>query len=192
VGSGCVGVGVPDLLPLTTPDGGDVDLASLAGPRWLVVQLVRYFGCLPCQEWLAALDRASDDLAVRGARAAAVGGSADYQARWLRDERGVRIPLLLDPDHALRDVVGAAAPLGPRLADPRGLGSYARALARGNRPRRITRDTVRSPGVVILDRQLTVRWLHVGRRIGDYPRIADVLGAIEGLDRMVTPEGIRE
>jgi peroxiredoxin len=81
--------------------GTAASLAVFAGPL-LVVQLVRYFGCLPCQQGLIDLDRAAHEITLLGAVAVAVGGSADYQARWLRHERGVKIPLLLDPAQRLR------------------------------------------------------------------------------------------
>lgn len=168
-------------LALRTPEGDGVRLGDVVTGDWLVVQLVRYFGCLPCQEWLMALDAATAELATLGARPVAVGGSADYQARWLRDERDVRMPVLLDPEHRLRDAVGARDPLGVRLADPRGLAAYAGALARGARPQRITSDTVRSPGVVVLDAALRVRWAYVGRRIGDYPALGDVVAVVRDL-----------
>lgn len=178
---GIIGTRLGRDTPLLTPAGGGASLGDLATGEWLVIQLVRYFGCLPCQEWLIALDAAAPDLAARGIRAAAIGGSADYQARWLRDDRGVQMPLLLDPGHGLRDALGAGEPLGARLADPRGVAAYVGALARGARPQRITSDTVRRPGVVVLDRDLTVRWMHVGRRIGDYPPLGDVLEVVRKL-----------
>jgi hypothetical protein len=169
---------LPTDLTMTTPDGQPVPLADvLAEHRVMIVQLVRYFGCLPCQEWVVDLDRAAPGLAVQGVGAAVVGGSADYQAVWLREEKGVRIPLLLDPDHRLRGAVGAAKPLGLRLLNPRGAAAYAGTVRRGFRPQAITRDTVRSPGVVILDADGAVRWTHVGTRIGDYPPLADVVSA---------------
>ncbi len=178
---GAIGTRLDRDTPLLKPGGELARLGDLAEGEWLVIQLVRYFGCLPCQEWLIALDAAAPNLAAQGIRAAAIGGSADYQARWLRDDRGVQMPLLLDPGHGLRDALGAGAPLGARLADPRGLAAYAGALARGVRPQRITSDTVRRPGVVILDGDLTVRWTHVGRRIGDYPPLGDVLEVVRSL-----------
>jgi peroxiredoxin len=169
---------VPSDLTMTLPDGEPARLADvLAGRRVTIVQLVRYFGCLPCQEWVVGLDRAAPGLADRGVGAAVVGGSADYQARWLREEKGVTIPLLLDPDHRLREAVGAAKPLGLRLLDPRGAAAYAGTLRRGFRPQAITRDTVRSPGVVILGADGVVLWTHVGTRIGDYPPLAEVVAA---------------
>ncbi len=46
----------------------------------LVVILVRYFGCLPCQDFVREVDRSIDRF-PEGSRVIAVGGSADYQAR---------------------------------------------------------------------------------------------------------------
>jgi peroxiredoxin len=174
---------VPTDLTLADPAGRPVILGDvLAGHRATVVQLVRYFGCLPCQEWCVGLDRALPRLASRGVGAAVVGGSADYQARSLQEEKGVGIPLLLDPDHRLREAVGAAKPLGLGILDPRGAAAYAGSLRRGYRPRSITRDTVRSPGVVILDSTGRPLWQHVGTRIGDYPPLVVVLEAVDSLD----------
>jgi hypothetical protein len=116
-----------------------------------------------------------------GVGAVAIGGSADYQAIWLAEEKGARLPLLLDPDHRFRDHVGAAKPLGWRMADPRGAAAYTRSLAHGFGPQSITRDTVRSPGVVVLDQRGMVRWRHIGTRIGHYPPIAEVLATLDGL-----------
>lgn len=68
----------------------------------------------------------------------------------------------------------------------RGMVSYGRSLAHGFRPQRPTRDTVRAPAVVVLDHALNVRWSHVGRRIGDYPPLPQVLerspGSLVSLD----------
>lgn len=172
---------VPLDLPLTAPDGTPVVLGDLLGHRHTIVQLVRYFGCLPCQEWLLGLDRVAGELARHGAGAIAIGGSADYQAVWLREEQGVAMPLLLDPEQRFRDHVGAAKPLGWRMADPRGAASYARSMAHGFRPQRITRDTVRSPGVVVLGPDGAVLWRHVGTRIGDYPPLDEVRAALADL-----------
>lgn len=177
---------VPGDLGLVTPDGGTVRTGDVFTEQLTVVQLVRYFGCLPCQEWLVELDRQVEEWRPLGCSAVAIGGSADYQARWLRDERGVRMPLLLDPGHAFRDSVGAGATLGARLLDPRGAAAYARSLRRGFRPQRITRDTTRSPGVIVVDRAGRVRWQYVGKRIGDYPPLTAVRIVVHDLLRSTT------
>lgn len=169
------GVHVDPELGLLDADGESIRLVDLPMDRYLVVQVVRYFGCLPCQDWLITLENRSDEFAARNARVAAIGGSADYQARWLREKRGVTMPLILDPEHRFRVAVEMAEPLGLHMADPRGIGAYLASLIHGNKPQRITSDTVRTPGVVILDREYQVRWWHEGTRIGDYPDHVDVL-----------------
>jgi len=173
---------VPLDVTLTDPDGRPVRIGDLlAENRFTVIQLVRYFGCLPCQEWCVDVDHQVRLLAEAGIGAASIGGSADYQAQWLRDEKGVSMPLLLDPEHQFREAVGATAPLGVRMLNPRGAAAYVGSLRRGYRPQSITRDTVRSPGVVILDESGAVRWQHIGTRIGDYPSVEQVLAAAASL-----------
>lgn len=178
------GASVSPELTLLTPEGAPTPLSSVLDQRLVVVQLVRYFGCLPCQEWLIDLDRAAPRLAGHDVAVAAVGGSADYQAQWLRDERGVSMPLLLDPDQQFRDAVGAGKKLGLRMLNPKGAAAYGRSLRDGFQPQAITRDTVQSPGVVILDHNGTVCWQHIGRRIGDYPPIEAVEAAAVELAMM--------
>jgi hypothetical protein len=177
---------VPLDLSLINPDGSPARLGDHLEQPLTVVQLVRYFGCLPCQEWLVDLDGARDRLAEWGAAAIAVGGSADYQATYLQAERGVAMPLLLDPEQSFRNYVeGASRPMGWRLANPKGAAAYVGSLTKGFKPQKITRDTVRSPGVVILDRSGAVVWSYIGTRIGDYPPIEELLVRLESLQPLV-------
>jgi peroxiredoxin len=164
-----------DAVPLLTPDGEPASLAAFAGDA-LVIQLVRYFGCLPCQVYLRSLDARQGELAAMGVRAVAVGGSADYQARWLR-ETGVTMPLLLDPEQRLRAQVGMGSLSARQLLAPRGVRAYLGAVAAGVRPRRPTLDATRSPGIAVTDRRHAVRWSHEGAALGDYPPLGLVLDA---------------
>lgn len=163
-------------IPLLTPDGEPASLAAFAGTP-LVIQFVRYFGCLPCQAYLRVLDERAGEFAAVGVKPIAVGGSADYQARWLRD-RGVTMPLLLDPAQRLRDAVGFGSLSGRQLMAPRGLRSYAAAVLSGIRPQRITGDMMRSPGVAILDAKHDLRWTYEGTALGDYPSLDEVFDAV--------------
>ena len=173
---------IPGGLTVFDPEGRPTVLPVPVPGRYLVVQLVRYFGCLPCQEWLVGLDKLRAELDVLGADAAAVGGSADYQAAWLRDERGVTMVLFVDPLHVFRHAVEMERPLGWRLANPRGVAAYVRSLRHGYAPQKVTKDTVRSPGVVIIDSDRLVVWRHEGTRIGDYPEHSAVLAALGQLN----------
>lgn len=80
--------------------GGPVPFGELAADP-LVVILVRYFGCLPCQAYLQDIDAARRRFPPQ-AGVVAVGGSADYHARWLRDSQGIDMPLLLDSHQHIR------------------------------------------------------------------------------------------
>lgn len=166
---------VPTNLELRTPDGAAASLGDVLTQPLTIVQLVRYFGCLPCQDWLVALDQQAHRLAEQGIAVAAIGGTADYQATWLREEKGVRMPLLLDPDHQVREHVDAMKKLVGRLASPRGMASYASALANGYRVQKPTRDAMRSPGVIVLDQTGKVRYRHIGTRLGDYPDLDELM-----------------
>ncbi len=163
-------------IALLTPDGEATSLSAFAGTP-LLIQFVRYFGCLPCQAYLRELDTRADAFAALGVKVVAVGGSADYQARWLRDT-GVTMPLLLDPAQQLRDAVGFGSLSGRQLMAPRGLRRYAAAVLSGIRPQRITGDLMRSPGVAILDASHDLRWTYEGTALGDYPSLDEVLDAV--------------
>lgn len=158
---------------LCDPEGEPVSFRDLAAHP-LVVVLVRYFGCLPCQAFVqdvdAVLERFPD-----GARVVAVGGSADYQARWLRDTKGVRMPLLLDPAQHVRALAELGNLSSRQLLSPRGGLNYARAMRRGLRPQKITRDTVRSPGVAIFGPDLDLIWTYEGEHLGDYPSVGELV-----------------
>lgn len=172
---------VPGDLTLYLPDGSPIEMVAALTTDFLVVQLVRYFGCLPCQEWLIELDQAGARFAGSGAAVAAVGGSADYQARWLQEERGVSMPIYLDPEQQFRAAVGAQKKIGLGLLNPKGAAAYTRSLRHGFRPQGITKDTVQTPGVVVLDRVGNVCWSYIGTRIGDYPPISVVERAVADL-----------
>lgn len=160
-------------IPLSTPDGAVASLADLAGPT-LVVQLVRYFGCLPCQVYLRAMDGRADELSAVGVRPLAIGGSAAHQARWLRDT-GVSMPLLLVPQQQFRAWVGLGDLSARQMLSPAGLRRYAAAALSGVPNRRPTEDVMRAPGIAILDADLVLRWSYEGSSLGDYPPLDTVL-----------------
>ncbi len=67
---------VPLDLQLADPEGRPVTFGEALIADLTVVQLVRYFGCLPCQEWLVELDRAVPGL-----------GAGDWQSAVPRTTR---------------------------------------------------------------------------------------------------------
>lgn len=167
---------IPLNLPLTDADGHATTLGAQLTEDRTIVQLVRYYGCLPCQEWAVEISGKTDELKEKGLGAIAVAGGADYQAKYLRDERDVTIPLLLDPDQGLRTAVDAMKPLTLGMIDPRSGIAYLKSMSRGYRQKDLPpKDAVRSPGVVVVDREGTVVWQHVGTYVGDYPSVDEAI-----------------
>jgi hypothetical protein len=115
-----------------------------------------------------------------GARVAAVGTGADFQARRLIED-GCPFPCLVDPDAALYRVLGIGR-VGPHiLLDPSTYTNYWRAWRRGARQGWITGDPRRLSGVSIVDADGRLRWCHLAETIGDYPPISTVLNELRRL-----------
>jgi hypothetical protein len=160
---------------LEDPIGGDsISFGDLAADP-LTVILVRYFGCLPCQAFLVEVDQRVGD--VPG-RVVAVGGSADYQARWLREKKGVMLPMLLDGPQVIRTTLEISDLTTGEMSAARGWVSYGKAMASGFRPQRPTRDARRAPGVAVFGPDLELRWLHRGSALGDYPSVDELIEAV--------------
>ncbi len=163
-------------IALTDPDGNPATLGEF-GADPLVVLLVRYFGCLPCQEFVRDLDGEIDRFPV-GTRVIAVGGSADHQARWLRDTKGVEMPLLLDPDQEVRAVAGVGDLSARQMSSLGGASNYVKSLVRGFRPQVPTVDATKAPGIVVFDSEFNVTWVHHGEMLGDYPSVDDLIDKV--------------
>lgn len=112
--------------------GGSLRFGDLSADP-LTVILVRYFGCLPCQAFLAEVDRRVEEFP---GRVIAVGGSADYQARWLREKKGVTLPMLLDAPQVIRTALDIADLTTGELSSGRGWANYGKAISRDTTRRR--------------------------------------------------------
>ena len=160
-------------------DGAEVRLGDVVDrPTILVVP--RYYGCLPCRDYLQQVSQRYDAVQAAGGSAVGVSVGAEHQARWLMEERGIRFPLLLDPDRRLYEAIDLPRRWWVGL-NPRGWWNYARALARGNRQGRIVEPN-QLPGLVLLDAEANAAWIHRGRALGDYPmldRVLDELGRLQ-------------
>jgi hypothetical protein len=161
-----------------TFDGEPVALGEVVD-RPTVLVIPRYYGCLPCRDYLRRLSERLDEVQAAGGAALGVSVGAAHQARWLVEERGVRFVLLVDPDRRVYDALELPRRWWVSL-NPRGWWSYARALVRGNRPGRIIEPN-QLPGLALLDADANAVWVHRGRALGDYPALERVLGELQAL-----------
>jgi hypothetical protein len=147
--------------------------------RPTIVVIPRYYGCLPCRDYLRQVSERYADIQAAGGTALGVSVGADYQARWLIEQHGIRFPLLIDPERHLYDAIDL-----PRrwwvTVNPRSWWNYARAIARKNRQGRII-ELNQLPGLVLLDAEARPTWIHRGRAIGDYPKLDTVLAKLTEL-----------
>lgn len=125
---------------------------------------------------LSQLRGAHPEIESLGAGALVVGTGADFQARQLMSE-GLPFPALLDPDKNLYRALGIERIRWSRLL---GLTSWKRYLRSVRRARqgRLTGDILQAPGIVIVDPERTIRYLHRGTTLGDYPPLFQVLDAL--------------
>lgn len=168
-------------ISVRTPDGEPVRLADVVD-RPTIAVIPRYYGCMPCRDYLRQLSARYDEVEALGGGALGVSVGADYQARWLRDEKGIRFPLFVDPEREVLDALDLPRRWWVSL-NPRGWWNYARAIARGNRQGRII-EANQLPGLAVLDADAKTVWIHRGRALGDYPSLERVL---DELGRLTAP-----
>ena len=112
-----------------------------------------------------------------GARALAVATGAGFQARQLMGD-GLPFPALVDPKKNLYRALGIERISWDQWFRPSTWRRYGAGFGRGARQGRLTGDVLQAPGVVILDADRTIRYLHRGRTLADYPPLGDILDAL--------------
>lgn len=168
----------PSLADITveTADGEPARLGALVD-RPTVLVIPRYYGCMPCRDYLGRISERLDDVEAVGAGALGVSVGAAHQARWLRDERGVAFPLLVDGERKVYEAIDLPSKWWVGL-NPRGWWNYAKAIMRGGRQGRILAPN-QLPGLAILDAEARAVWVHRGKALGDYPPVDEVLRRLE-------------
>lgn len=170
-------------ITLSDTDGKHVELTTrLTAPA--IIPLVRYYGCMPCQAYLRELEAVRPRLESWGFVLFGVGGAADYQARHLMAS-GVGFPLLLDPHHRLYEALNIHHIPWWKLLSPVTWWKYLRS-ARRARQGRITDHPLQAPGLVILGADGTIRYLHRGETLGDYPPIPELIATAKQVDDAAT------
>ena len=119
---------------------------------------------------------AHPQITALGADVLAVATGADYQARRLMAD-GLPFPALVDPDKHLYRALGIERIPWDQWIRPSTWRRYLRSIGRA-RQGRLTGDILQAPGVAIFEPLVTLRWLHRGRTLGDYPTLDEVLDVL--------------
>jgi peroxiredoxin len=160
------------------PAGGAAVIGELVD-RPTILVIPRYYGCMPCRDYLRQVTERYDEVASAGGAALGVSVGAGFQAAWLAEHYAIPFPLLVDPERK----VNGALELPRRLSvvlNPRGWWTYARAIAHGNRQGRVV-DPFQIPGLALLDAGAEPAWVHRGTALGDYPPLDEVIARLADL-----------
>jgi len=125
------------------------------------------------------LREAHEEIASLGAGILAVATGAGYQARRLMAD-GLPFPALVDPDKNLYRALGIERISFDQWFRPSTWRRYLRSVGRA-RQGRLTGDVRQAPGVAIIDPPGTLRYLHRGQTVGDYPPLAEILDAVRAV-----------
>lgn len=166
-------------IEVLAPDGTPVRIGELVD-RPTILIIPRYYGCLPCRDYLRQAAQRYGEIEAIGARAVGLSVGADFQAAWLIEQYGIPFPLLVDPERKVYDALDLPRKLSVVL-NPRGWAKYASAIARGNRQGKII-DPLQLPGLALLDETARPITVHRGRALGDYPPLDSVLRELSNLD----------
>jgi hypothetical protein len=150
------------------PDGEPVRLGELVD-RPTVLVIPRYYGCLPCRDYLRQLAARNEEVQGLGAALVSVSVGAGFQARWLLEKYRIPFPLLIDPDRNLHQAVRLPRRWWITL-NPRGWWYYIRAIFHGNR-QGVPIEPNQQPGLALLDEHCNVAWIYRGNALGDYPKL---------------------
>ncbi|MGH9038873.1 MAG: AhpC/TSA family protein [Acidimicrobiia bacterium] len=134
---------------------------------------------MPCRDMLSQLREAHHEIVSLGAGALAVATGADFQAQQLMRD-GLPFPALLDPDKNLYRALGIPRIPWDQWVRPSTWRLYFRSIRRA-RQGRPTGDILQAPGIVVLDAGGTIRYLHRGTTLGDYPPLAEVIEALRAV-----------
>ena len=119
---------------------------------------------------------AHGEIASLGAGVLAVATGAGYQARRLMAD-GLPFPALVDPDKNLYRALGIERIRFDQWFRPATWRRYLRSVGRA-RQGRLTGDILQAPGVAIIEPPGTLRYLHRGQTLGDYPSLPEILDAV--------------
>ena len=175
-----VGDGLEDI-DLMRADGTPVRLSEVVrGPT--IVPIVRYYGCMPCRSFLLALEEQRPGAVRDGISIVGVGKAAGHQAEWLMSSAGIGYELLLDPDENIYRALELGHFPWWKMLSPTTTRNYLRAVRRA-RQGRITNHPLQAPGVVALDENLRLTYVHRGATLGDYPPANEVIDAVRSASK---------
>jgi peroxiredoxin len=170
-------------------EGVSVRLGDIWRDRPAVLAFVRHFGCVFCRDQAVRLHRLRDDFEAAGVRLVMVGHGTPEMAAAFRRAQGVDLPVLVDPERHIYEVIGAKVATLPELIGPRqvlaGLRASIKSRTRqGNiavHQGRIIGHAAQLGGVLVIAPDGSIRYAHLSETASDYPSAREVLAAARAI-----------
>ncbi len=180
--------GLQDIV-LDDAAGEPVRLGDLWRDQPAVLIFLRHYGCVFCRDHAVQVHRARHRFAAAGARLVAIGLGTPAQATQFREDQGVDIPLLVDPDRRSYGAAGAKTGtlselVGPRMILRGLIRTIASRLPRGSiviHPGRVVNHPAQLGGVVVVAPDGSIRYAHMSEDVSDNPPIREVLAAVRAI-----------
>lgn len=180
--SDIVGEPVPEALgsvQVVAADGTASDLARRWSDGPAVVVFLRHFACLACSEHVAALAPRLHELTRLGVSVVYVGNGAEHYVAGFVQRNVIdleQVEVVTDPSLRVHQALGLhrswASTYGPSA-----LISLARALLKGFRQSSVDGDNYQQGGVLVVDGQGRVAFMHRDRFTGDHAPLVEVVEA---------------
>lgn len=164
-------------LEVQTPGGSSVPLGSLWAARPAMLVLVRHYGCQFCREQLGDLKEAIPAIEAAGVQPIVIGNGTPLMAEAFIEETGLEVPLYTNPGREVYRALGAKRPGAGAFLHPRLWWNLARALLRGNPPRRVQGDAAQLGGVFVVRPGGAMSYAYRSDLAGDHPSNADLVRA---------------
>lgn len=169
-------------LTVFRPDGTTARLGAAWSDRFVVLALVRHFGCIFCKEQVSTLREIVSDIHSFGAELVIVGSGSPQMAGFFAEDYAITTPVLTDPERRVYQALEVRRPPLLAFMDPRVFVRGVRALLRGHRQQsdhtNERGDETQLGGVFIVRPGGTLAWAHRSAFAGDHPTNAATLSAL--------------
>jgi peroxiredoxin len=170
-------------------EGVSVRLGDIWRDRPAVLAFVRHFGCVFCRDQAVRLHRLRDDFEAAGVRLVMVGHGTPEMAAAFRRAQGVDLPVLVDPERHIYEVIGAKVATLPELIGPRQILAGLRASIKSRTRQgniavhqgRIIGHAAQLGGVLVIAPDGSIRYAHLSETASDYPAAREVLAAARAI-----------
>ncbi len=134
-----------------------------------------------CREQAARITQLAPTLRASGVSTVLIGTGSPAQARRFAVERGLSVPVWVDPERASYDRAGLIRGFGATLGNLAVWRNGLRAAREGFRQGATAGDPWQNGGVLVVDAAGEVVWSHRSEVAGDHPADADILAAVAAL-----------